>query len=412
MLGFSPCLTFRCESDVTVKAISPLEGHYPSLVRISPNYLIINQPSLAAVPLDMALSSGAGRQCLIRSTGEPLPSLVQPIKKDSALITCRAAAGLSLRDHAPAAGLLLRGTKLKAKQSRCQVAQRRWLPVGVVAEYGDGEAFASNGSAGASTGVAVADRPAVRGPGADVAAPSEAAEAAKAAAAAARAAGVTKPMDFRHLVQDTKKIVLMRHGLSSWNAEGRVQGSSDLSVLSEDGKAQVVRCREALSRVPFDQCFASPITRAKTSAELIWDGREGPLTFLDQLREAHLLVLEGMYNTDAKKQYPELFQTWREDPASFNMNGVYPVVNLWAQSRDAWEAIVSAPGKNILVVTHKSILRALLCTALGLGPEKFRAVDVSNGGVCVFRINAKGEAMLESLNLTAHLHTEGVYYSV
>lgn len=44
-----------------------------------------------------------------------------------------------------------------------------------------------------------------------------------------------------------------------------------------------------------------------------------------------------------------------------------------------------AEGHCHLVVTHKSILRALLCTALGLPTLAFRAVDVHNGGVCVFR---------------------------
>ena len=41
-----------------------------------------------------------------------------------------------------------------------------------------------------------------------------------------------------------------------------------------------------------------------------------------------------------------------------------------------------------LVVTHKSILRALLCTALGLPSTSFRAFDVNNGGVVTFRCAA------------------------
>ena len=38
-----------------------------------------------------------------------------------------------------------------------------------------------------------------------------------------------------------------------------------------------------------------------------------------------------------------------------------------------------------LLVTHKSILRAHLCVALGLPPSSFRAFDVNNGGICTFR---------------------------
>ena len=100
---------------------------------------------------------------------------------------------------------------------------------------------------------------------------------------------------------------------------------------------------------------------------------------------------------DAKKQYPELYTKWREDPANFHVNGIYPIRELWGTARQAWEQILLTPvstfplfssgcalaayyiqgfdisfrqGENFLVVTHKSILRALICTALGLPPER------------------------------------------
>ncbi|CAN1144925.1 Probable 2-carboxy-D-arabinitol-1-phosphatase [Linum perenne] len=95
-----------------------------------------------------------------------------------------------------------------------------------------------------------------------------------------------------------KKVTIVRHGLSSWNHESRVQGSSNLSVLTEIGVKQAEMCREALSQMHFDQCFSSPISRAKSFAEVIWQGREEPIVFLDSLKEAHLFHLEGMKNGD------------------------------------------------------------------------------------------------------------------
>lgn len=44
------------------------------------------------------------------------------------------------------------------------------------------------------------------------------------------------------------------------------QGSSDLSALSEEGVAQALRCKQALTKLKFSSCFASPISRAKVSA--------------------------------------------------------------------------------------------------------------------------------------------------
>nr|CAD1843466.1 unnamed protein product [Ananas comosus var. bracteatus] len=139
------------------------------------------------------------------------------------------------------------------------------------------------------------------------------------------------------LLSSAKKVTLVRHGLSSWNEESRVQAA------------------------------------------------------------------------DAKKKYPELYTKWREDPANFHVEGVYPIRRLWGTAREAWKEILFSPGESFLVVTHKSILRALICTALGLGPERFRSIDVNNGGISTFTINKRGEAMLQSLNMTAHMYSNHVY---
>ena len=47
--------------------------------------------------------------------------------------------------------------------------------------------------------------------------------------------------------------------------------------------------------------------------------------------------------------------------------------------------ILEAPGTSHLVITHKSMARAFLCTALALPPTSFRSLDMNNGGVSIFR---------------------------
>jgi serine/threonine-protein phosphatase PGAM5 len=46
---------------------------------------------------------------------------------------------------------------------------------------------------------------------------------------------------------------------------------------------------------------------------------------------------------DAKKQYPELYNKWREDPSNFHVNGIYPLKVLWVTARQAWEEILLTP---------------------------------------------------------------------
>mmetsp|Transcript_27772 Transcript_27772/g.71470 ORF Transcript_27772/g.71470 Transcript_27772/m.71470 type:complete len:307 (-) Transcript_27772:1278-2198(-) len=207
-----------------------------------------------------------------------------------------------------------------------------------------------------------------------------------------------------------KEVVFVRHGLSTWNQEGRIQGDTDESTLTPGGEEQARMVKDALIDIPFDSCFSSPIMRARRTAEIVWEGRDGELVYLDNLREANLSILQGMRNVDAEVEHPELFNTWREMPHEFCNGGHYPVVDVWERAAEAWCEILEAPGTLHLVVTHKSILRAMMCTALGLPPSSFRSLDIHNSGVSRFRVNKQGEAMLVNLNLTTHLHMPGVHY--
>jgi serine/threonine-protein phosphatase PGAM5 len=94
---------------------------------------------------------------------------------------------------------------------------------------------------------------------------------------------------------------------------------------------------------------------------------------------------------------------WRQRPEAFEIDGHMPVHDVFAAARVAWAEIVSHESDVTLVVSHKSVLRALVCVALGLGPESFRAIDIYNSGVTIFWVNTDSEAMLQSLNLTTHL---------
>lgn len=57
-------------------------------------------------------------------------------------------------------------------------------------------------------------------------------------------------------VKSAKRVVLVRHGQSTWNAEGRIQGSSNFSVLTQKGEAQAETSRQMLVDDSFDICFA------------------------------------------------------------------------------------------------------------------------------------------------------------
>src|SRR6476469_4028767 len=79
-------------------------------------------------------------------------------------------------------------------------------------------------------------------------------------------------------------ILLVRHGETPWNREGRYQGRTDIP-LSETGQTQVRALGERLKSVDIKLAVASPLSRAKTTAEAILAGRSVALDLDDRLIE-------------------------------------------------------------------------------------------------------------------------------
>ncbi|CAH2072153.1 unnamed protein product, partial [Thlaspi arvense] len=189
----------------------------------------------------------------------------------------------------------------------------------------------------------------------------------------------------------TKRVVLVRHGQSTWNEEGRIQGSSDFSVLTKKGETQAEISRQMLVGDSFDVCFASPLKRSKKTAEIIWGSRESEMILDYDLREIDLYSFQGLLKKDGKAKFGEAFKQWQEDPANFSIDGHYPVRELWSRAKSSWTEILAHESNSVLVVAHNAVNQALLATAIGLGTEYFRRLLQSNCGVSVLDFRARAD---------------------
>jgi broad specificity phosphatase PhoE len=88
------------------------------------------------------------------------------------------------------------------------------------------------------------------------------------------------------------EIYFIRHGETDWNAQGRVQGHTDIP-LNTTGSAQASSLRELLADVPFSAAFSSDLSRARQTAELILHGRSLPIVASCALRERSAGTMEG-----------------------------------------------------------------------------------------------------------------------
>ncbi|ACO64865.1 predicted protein [Micromonas commoda] len=213
-------------------------------------------------------------------------------------------------------------------------------------------------------------------------------------------------------VGSTKRVTLVRHGQSTWNKEGRIQGSSDLSVLTQKGESQAEITREMLQGKHFDIGFRSPLARASRTAEVIWDSRDSKLIDLWELREIDLYSFQGLLKEEGKAKYGDKYAAWKADPANFEIDGHFPVRELWERGAECWKSILDADGQDVLVVAHNAVNQSMVANALGLGSEYFRRLSQSNCGLTTFVFNPyQGEeahsVILERLNQTPALPLKG-----
>ena len=208
----------------------------------------------------------------------------------------------------------------------------------------------------------------------------------------------------RHGKQDEEEVLghrwlLLRHGQTNFNADGRVQGSSDASRLSDEGQRQARAVGAFLKTLEIDKVYVSPLARAKQTLQHAEDvaGKQfaSSKAVIDDLREVDLHEWEGLYKQKIRQQWPEIYSQWRGDnPADFRLeSGAYPIRELWERASGVWQQILdeaAAEGggdmpllgtRTSLLTGHNGINQALLAVALGLGCEYFRKLEFPNCGV-------------------------------
>jgi broad specificity phosphatase PhoE len=78
-----------------------------------------------------------------------------------------------------------------------------------------------------------------------------------------------------------------------------------------------------------------------------------------------LSFLQGLFKEEGKARFGQQYAMWQKDAANFEIDGHYPVRELWARARACWDAILKDDSKSALVVAHNAVNQALVATATG-----------------------------------------------
>jgi phosphoserine phosphatase len=164
-------------------------------------------------------------------------------------------------------------------------------------------------------------------------------------------------------------ILLVRHGETAWNREGRYQGRTDVP-LSPDGERQVAALAGRLAHVPIALAVASPLERARRTAEIALGARGTPVELDAGLIEISHGAWEGQLSSDVEAAHAEMIGTWRTQPDRDVPAGPGAETLADVEAR-AWPVLerltARLRGDEVaLVAAHDAVNRVLLCRILGL----------------------------------------------
>ena len=110
-----------------------------------------------------------------------------------------------------------------------------------------------------------------------------------------------------------RRIILLRHGQTDYNVEGRMQGHLD-SHLTTAGHDQAAAAAPVLAELAPDRIVSSDLRRAVDTAEVVGSACGLPVKFDPRLRETHLGRWQGHTVAEIDRHYPGAIASWRSDP--------------------------------------------------------------------------------------------------
>jgi 2,3-bisphosphoglycerate-dependent phosphoglycerate mutase len=182
------------------------------------------------------------------------------------------------------------------------------------------------------------------------------------------------------------RLILIRHGLTRWNVEARIQGQGD-SPLTEEGIAQAEAIGRRLAAEPFDHLVSSDLGRAFHTARIIAKraGRDEVATDT-RLRERSFGKGEGMTYAEVDIAYPNAFARVRDVDPDFVIPGGESRRQFHDRVRAAFDDLARAhAGKAVVVVTHGGVLATFFRHIHAIPLEVAHPIAITNASYNVVR---------------------------
>lgn len=183
------------------------------------------------------------------------------------------------------------------------------------------------------------------------------------------------------MLEQATRLILIRHGETTWNRAARIQGHTDIP-LSPLGLAQAERLAEALADEPLAAIYSSDLSRARQTAEALARVQGLPIRFDAALRERAFGRFEGLSWDEIVEGYPEDATRWRRREPDFAVGGGESLNTFSARCLDAARRAAAAhAGQSISLVAHGGVLDCLYRAATRVALDATRSWQLGNATI-------------------------------
>jgi probable phosphoglycerate mutase len=204
---------------------------------------------------------------------------------------------------------------------------------------------------------------------------------------------------------DGTRIVLVRHGQTSWNAgagEERFRGRTDLP-LDDLGLAQARALSRRLWDEPLAALYTSPLHRARQTLAPLADELGLETQAHDGLVDIDYGQFQGMTHLEASNAYPGRSALWRSHPSRVCFPGGESLAEVQARLLALlYELSARYPSQTVVLAGHQIVNKVMACTLLGLDLDQVWRIQQDTAGFDIFQKTGSTWHTL-ALNETCHL---------
>jgi probable phosphoglycerate mutase len=188
------------------------------------------------------------------------------------------------------------------------------------------------------------------------------------------------------------RLLIVRHGRTDWNAQGRVQGGGSLDDV---GQTQVEALMERLRHERIDAAYCSPVLRTRQTAYAILAPHDVTVRETKNLIDLDYGTYSGAQAEEARKVDPALWERWDRAPNDVHFPSGEGLADLRRRlSQFLAEMVASYKDETVLVATHDSPVRVLSCMAMGLDDSYHHLSKTALASLTIMDVNESSVAMV------------------